>query len=322
MMALAVRSLSSRYPLTVLKYRRHIMRRLVAEKISKGCYDLVYVDHLQSMAYLGSNINVPVILDEHNCEGELIRQKYVSSNNVLVKWFMKREWRKISRFEAEAVQRATCTIVLTKQDKRDIEGEGGRGNFSVIPISVPDKGIKRYNDGKPPFRILFLGTLTWEPNITGLLWFVDEVLPELTGVELVVAGKGLSEQHAEHMKSAGARVLGYVESVDVVYDMCDCMVVPLFSGSGQRVKILEAFSKGMPVITTAVGAEGIEYQDGEEIIVANNVSEFINSIKHLMTDHRLYGMLADGSRKRYLRSYSSAAIKQQLLSVIKHGLRQ
>lgn len=117
-------------------------------------------------------------------------------------------------------------------------------------------------------------------------------------------------------------MLGYVESVDVVYDMCDCMVVPLFSGSGQRVKILEAFSKGMPVITTAVGAEGIEYQDGEEIIVANNVSEFINSIKHLMTDHRLYGMLADGSRKRYLRSYSSAAIKQQLLSVIKHGLRQ
>ena len=85
-----------------------------------------------------------------------------------------------------------------------------------------------------------------EPNITGLLWFVDEVLPELTGVELVVAGKGLSEQHAEHMKSAGARVLGYVESVDVVYDMCDCMVVPLFSGSGQRVKILEAFSKACP----------------------------------------------------------------------------
>ena len=102
-------------------------------------------------------------------------------------------------------------------------------------------------------------------------------------------------------------VTGYVESVDLYYELCDLMIVPLFVGSGQRIKIIEAFSRKMPVVSTSIGAEGLIFEDGRSIIIANNVSEFVEAILRLRNTE-LRKFIANEARKKYDKFYSTEAI--------------
>lgn len=169
-------------------------------------------------------------------------------------------------------------------------------------------------------RLLFLGTLTWEPNVSGIEWFLDEVYPKLNDVRLVIAGKGISEHLREKALAAGAKVLGYVEDVNDVYDNCDVMIVPLFMGSGQRVKIIEAFSKGMPVITTSTGVEGLHYRDGENVVKANSARDFVAAVARLKDD-KFYNHIACAARATYISHYSIDTTKQMINNVIESTMQ-
>ena len=184
-----------------------------------------------------------------------------------------------------------------------------------------DKGIKNQRDDSDGFlNILFVGTLTWEPNNQGLIWFLDNVIPILDhdGIRyrLYIVGKNPSTDIIERTKgNSSITVTGYVDSVDVYYDLCDCTIVPLFIGSGQRVKLIEAFSKGMPAISTSIGAEGLEYIDGETIIIADDKDDFKIAIKTL-TDKQRQKDIGEKAREIYDKNYSPEAIEELLCQAV------
>ncbi len=321
MAGVALRSLLTGRPFAAEKYRTRNMVAMLERLFAKHHYDLVYCDHLQMGVYLDIlPSGIPVILDEHNCESELARQRATKSRNPIKKWFLKLEYRKLKMFEARIVNRADKTIVLTKEDKACLEEAGARGDFELIPIGVEDTGVKKYRGKRNPMRLLFLGTLTWEPNVSGIEWFLENVYPCLNNAQLVIAGKGISGQLKEKALSFGAEVLGYVENVNDVYDDCDAMVVPLFMGSGQRVKIIEAFSKGMPVITTSIGIEGIHAEDQREALIADSPKQFVESI-NIIQNEDIYLSIAESARRRYEEDYSTQMILNRIKSVVASVLK-
>ena len=144
--------------------------------------------------------------------------------------------------------------------------------------------------------------------------------PCLNNAQLVIAGKGISGQLKEKALSFGAEVLGYVENVNDVYDDCDAMVVPLFMGSGQMVKIIEAFSKGMPVITTSIGIEGIHAEDQREALIADSPKQFVESI-NIIQNEDIYLSIAESARRRYEEDYSTQMILNRIKSVVASVLK-
>lgn len=310
---IAARSLFSKLPFSVMKYKSLKLSRVLKKLCKQESYDLVYFDHLQMMVFEKNITTVEKkLLDEHNCESELAKQRLAQTNNWLKRRFLKIEYKKLCKFESKALRDVDHVILLSDQDKKLLIHVANRDfNCDIIPISVKDRGVKSYRTNIDSLRILFLGTLTWEPNIRGIEWFINKVMPFTKNVELIVAGRGLDKR----LERENVHILGYVENLDKIYDECDIMIVPLFMGSGQRVKIIEAYSKGMPVITTTIGVEGLVYANGENVLIADNKEEFLSAIDAIARNDN-YLKLARGARRTYEDYYSEAIIESKIIASI------
>lgn len=322
MFRMALQSLASRYSFGVYKYKCEEMEHLLRKLSTENQYGCIYYDHLQMYIYepLIKTLwpEAKEIIDEHNCETVIMQRNVDVSVNPIKKAFLKIEVRKLAKFENESIARADKTIVLSEADQRALEQQLGKKFLSIIiPNRVAEtQKIKKTNKQvSDKLRIMFVGTMTWEPNNSGILWFMDNVYRKILesnqNVELYVIGKNPSSQVINLAKTLhNVTVTGYVDSVDPYYEMCDLMVVPLFVGSGQRIKIIEAFSRKMPVISTTIGAEGLVYQNGESIIIADDIEHFIDAIEKF-NDFELRNMIASNARRNYDEYYSTEAIGQQ-----------
>lgn len=326
MIGIAAKSLFSRYPFSIYKYQSKKMKNEL-EKKAHIKYDVIYFDHLPMCIFLNYAHtlwpNAKLILDEHNCETIIVKRRAAESNNVIKKLFLNVEALKLKSFEKNSILKATKTIVLSSTDYKSLKKvTKSEFNHAVIPIGVPDRGLKKETNNKD-LKVLFIGTLTWEPNNAGLIWFLEEVMPIIErkkiNLHLYIVGKNpseevkkLSEQYNEKIT-----VTGYVDSVDKYYDMCDVTIVPLFIGSGQRVKLIEAFSKGMPAVSTSVGAEGLEYNK-ESIIIANKKEEFADAIEY-MQDKNVRKKISVNSRNIYDMLYSPSTVSKLIVCTIEES---
>lgn len=326
MARMALQSLASCYSFGVYKYKSKGMKQLLRELSSKHEYGCIYYDHLQMYIYEPFIKKLwpqaKEIIDEHNCETVIMQRNADVSVNPIKKVFLMVEARKLKRFENESIRKADETIVLSEADKIALEKQmGGPFPSIIIPNRVAETSkIKKTNEqASDKLRIMFVGTMTWEPNNSGILWFMDNVYRKILEsnqkVELYIVGKNPSNQVIELAKTLeNVTVTGYVDSVDPYYEMCDLMVVPLFVGSGQRIKIIEAFSRKMPVVSTTIGAEGLVYQDGQSIFIANQPEEFVNAIEKCK-EFEIRRTIADNARKNYDLHYSTEAIGQRFNQV-------
>lgn len=325
MMQVAMRSLFSKFSFGVYKYKSQDMFLKLKELSESVQYDYIYYDHLQMCIYKPySDTLFPgciTVLDEHNCETLIMLRNAQNSSNVAKKLFLYLEAYKLRYFEARCLTTVDASIVLSQEDYRMLR-ELCKDDFphKVIPIGIQDRGIKKDTpiDGKG-LNILFVGTLTWEPNNKGMQWFLREVVPLLDERDfqytLYIVGKNPSRELEELIGLHENIILtGYVDSVDEYYDKCHCMIVPLFIGSGQRVKIIEAFSKGMPVISTSIGAEGLHYSHGDNILIADNADEFVRNIVAISEEQRK--RISVMGRQTYEEHYSPRAVQAKIVEVI------
>lgn len=315
MMAVAFKSLFSKYPFGIYKYESKQMRDVIAKKIKENDYDIIYFEHLQMYKYFNSfdRKNVKFVLDQQNSESEIVYRTYQNSNNFLKKIFLNIEYNKIRKFEKKALSDVDKIYALSENDVESMKRLNvNLRNFSVIPIGVIDNGIiNKKEDKNKKLTLMFIGTLTWNPNNQGILWFVRNVIPKLneSGIEydLYIVGKNPSEELKELCESYNnIFVTGYVDDVDEMYVKSDVMVVPLFIGSGQRVKIIESFSKGIPVISTSIGAEGLDCITDYNVVIADTDIEFVDSLRK-MSDETFRKKIASNARKTFEEKYSLEA---------------
>ena len=324
MIGIAAKSLFSRLPFSIYKYQSDKMNQKLVAKADNS-YNIIYFDHLPMCAYLDFACDLwpdaKFILDEHNCEAIIARRKAKEVNNIFKKLFLKLEAYKLGIFEANSIQNVDKTIVLSHADYSSLR-QLSKTDFdhAIIPIGVPDRGRKKKTDDDT-LNILFIGTLTWEPNNIGLIWFLKEVMPILESKKLdyhfFIVGKNPSAEIVKLSKKYQGKITitGYVDSVDEYYDRCDCTIVPLFIGSGQRVKLIEAFSKGIPAISTTIGAEGLEYKNNESIFIADDKKSFAATIES-MKNIELRTIVGNNCRQIYEKMYSPEAISSLIIEAI------
>ena len=200
----------------------------------------------------------------------------------------------------------------------------GRVRGFTIRTGV-DTTMLQYDDHPDKFdsrEILFCGSLDYSPNRNGLLWFHQSIWPLirqcLPRVKLVVIGKGQTGSQFSSLRSdPSVDFIGEVESVVPYYQRCGCVIVPLLEGSGTRIKILEAMSLGNPVISTPIGAEGIEAEHGSEILLADKPEEFAAAISRLLGNRQLFGAMRRAGRRLVEEKYEWRTIGDEINRIIK-----
>jgi glycosyltransferase involved in cell wall biosynthesis len=173
--------------------------------------------------------------------------------------------------------------------------------------------------------MLFLGSFRHQPNQVALDWFTRDVLPlileRLPQARLLVAGSDPPPRHAFPDPLNAIDLLGFVDDIQPLFSSCALFVCPIRSGSGVRVKLLEAFASGIPVVSTYLGAEGLARVDGEFCALADDASGFAAKVVQLLEDEAAAAAMAERARREVLENWDAAAITRKLVAKYEEILR-
>jgi glycosyltransferase involved in cell wall biosynthesis len=175
--------------------------------------------------------------------------------------------------------------------------------ITVIPIAVDTQQIRPVERQTDSLRILTMGTLYYPPNADGIRWFIQDVFPlirhALPDVRLTVVGKNPPKDFLRLANESRDSIVvtGYVPDLDPYFAESTMMVIPVRAGGGMRVRILEAFARAMPVVTTTVGLEGIQAQPGSDVMVADTPDEFAKAVIGILGDKHLQAKLSMNGRR-------------------------
>ena len=169
--------------------------------------------------------------------------------------------------------------------------------------------------------ILFFGAMSREENYLSAIWFVDNVMPKLQelNVRFLIAGSNPPEI-LKKKESKAVKILGYTSDMAKYFSSCICLVAPLKLGAGIKVKILEAMSAGIPVLTNEIGIEGIEAVNEKEYILCSSPDEYADSIRRLLSDRHLGEELSLNSKRFIKKKYHMASRLDDLINIIENDL--
>ena len=303
--------------------------RLLARDIA---FDVVHADQL-SMAWYAllaaeaAPRRPKTLLDAHNAIYKLTERIAAESHGPR-RLVTQREAGAFRRYEADMVRRFDALLTVTEEDRAlllDLFDEPERSlqaaKFTTIPICVdpaqvgPITRSSGPSEASPP-TILHLGTMFWPPNVAGVLWFAREVLPliwqSLPQARFVVVGKNPPAEVRALAADPRIQVTGYVPDPLPHLQAADAFVVPLHSGGGMRVKILDGWLWGLPIVSTPIGAEGIELVDGGNILLAGNAPDFAAATLCILTDRELNQRLRREGRRWVEQTYAWQVVYQRL----------
>ena len=312
------KSLLSDTPFLITRDQVPRMETALRGIISEEQFDAVHADQLWMAAYAlyarksaGQNGYQPgLILDQHNAVHLIPARMAQNSPNPLIRQILKREARLMRRYETQVCDQFDRVVWVSGDDFKAVASyqpsiEKMLLKTTIIPICI-DPQI--YNPVLPlpkSDRILFLGGMHWPPNAEGLRWMAQNVLPivreQIPDVELLAVGK---DPPADLQNSGGLSLLGYIEDVEPIWGGCRVFVVPLLSGGGMRVKILDAWAHGLPVVSTSIGAEGIEIKAGGNILIADTPAGFAEAIVRILRDDDMASQLGSSGRKTVQYTYN------------------
>jgi glycosyltransferase involved in cell wall biosynthesis len=184
----------------------------------------------------------------------------------------------------------------------------------VIPPGVDCKTVKSVQPSL--VSVFMISALEWQPNVEGLEWFLKQVWPKVhkkcPDLEFHIAGKRTPE-HILNLKLKNVKVHGFVPDATEFMRKYGLMLVPLFSGSGTRIKILEGMAAGKPIVSTTIGAEGMDYQKGENILIADSVEEWTKVIIDYYNNSSNYNAIGNNGKEWVMKNYSIEESTKRLI---------
>jgi len=278
-------------------------------------FDIAVCDFLDAAVNFPGSFTIPCVLFQHNVESEIWRRHAATAVNPAKKMMYQMEYRKMLRYERAAVCKFQHVIAVSENDRalmmRWVDGD----RITVIPTGVdlteyrpsPPLAGSGQNDGDDPAPlIIFIGAMDWEPNIDGVEWFCGEVWPQVKAAvpqaRFRIVGRNPDrrvQKWASNANDHSIEVTGRVPSVVDHLRQSAVVIVPLRIGGGTRLKIYEAMATGKAVVSTTVGAEGLDVNHGQDIVLADDASRFAEAIATLLRDR--------GLRRRYEQAAAETA---------------
>ncbi|MBZ0294739.1 MAG: glycosyltransferase family 4 protein [Anaerolineae bacterium] len=296
-------SILSGQPWMMLRDERPEMRQVLADLAAGEHFDIVHADQTNMGQYALPFTNSRKVLDLHNALWMLYKRlSETTSSTSPMKYILARDWRMLKQYEGELCRKFDAVTAVTEEDRALLMEAGAPDNITVIPIAI-DTDEQALIDRRPSGpHIVHIGTMYWPPNIQGITWFLDHVYPiikqEVPDVRCTLIGARPPEQIVE--RSADDRTLtvtGYVDDPTPFLEDASMTVVPLHAGGGMRVKILNALSQGIPMVSTTVGCEGIKVTHDHDILIADEAEAFAQSSIRLLTDSDLNRRLTHQGRQ-------------------------
>ena len=311
-----LRGTVGRFPFVVEKYASADMRARIAELLPQT--DIVHVDMLP-LAALVDTTRVPIVLNAHNVEHELLQRRIDIETRPLHRAFLRTQVARLRQFETDVCRRASRILACSETDAQLLAALAPQTPVTIVPNGVDTDAIQPSAEAPSGSeRMIFVGQMSWFPNRDGVEWFLAEILPRIVrakpDAKFVLVGKSAGLQVPAAL-SGNVELLGFVDDLVPVMRDAAVYVVPLRAGSGTRLKVLEAMAFGKAIVTTRIGSEGITLPDGESALYADDADGFAAAVVRVMGDRDLAARLGERARALAVEQYDWKAITAGMLPV-------
>lgn len=319
-------SLLSLKPFRALKHYSKEMEEFIRKINKKQTFDVIYIDHDVMIQYLGAvstKNKALVFYDEHNISSLAAWRNFLIEKNPIDKLAYLLETTKWVFYEQKYLSHFNHIFAISRLDKKRLIKRGiNPKKVSFLPIPIEIEPLFKFNPKEK--NILFIGLMSWKPNNDGFWWFYKEIFPaikkEIADVRLTVIGAYPSKSMREAAKiDDNLEFLGYVKNLIPYFKKTSVFIAPIRSGGGIRIKILDALSRGVPVVSTTVGVEGIEAKNKREMIIADRPRVFAQAVIEILEDRKLAQRLSKGGIKFIQNKYSPKRTKRILKKVLSKG---
>lgn len=296
------------------------LRPRVRALLDEGPPDVVCVEHDWAAAWARDlPAAVPSVLTLHNLSWRYYdaRARAESGLRRVGLGMEAARWR---RHDRTWLPRYDRLVTVSEQDRAGALELVSGARVEVVPNGVDTEGLQPTADAPEPDTLVFTGSMAYPPNAEGIAWFVREVWPTVRDARpearLLVVGRDPSEAVRSLGDDPGVEVTGAVPDIDPYFARATAAIVPIRSGGGTRLKVLEALAAGRPVVSTRLGAEGIEVRDDEHLLLADEPGEFAAAAVRLLEDGELRSRLATAGRQLVEERYDWRALGDRLEAVL------
>ena len=313
-------------PYKVAKFRSAAMEERLAAVLSGVRVDVLHVELATApyAEYVASIATGPcrVVLDEHNIESQMLLEHCSSRSFGALTPIAYLEALRTRTFERATARDVDLVFLISEQDREAIQAlTAQRGaRTCVVPpvVALPRADAIRNHSGRIGAHptLTFVGQMSWLPNEEAVRFFAQDVLPLIRSAgadpRVLVVGGGVSAALQADLASAGVETLGYVEDLAEIYHRTDVFIAPFTGGGGVRIKLLDAMSAGLPVVTTPAGAKGLESEAGRALLVADGAEQFARAVRRVLDNPGIARRLSD-SGLEYVRRHHSRASAVELM---------
>ncbi|MCK9616982.1 MAG: glycosyltransferase family 4 protein [Lentimicrobiaceae bacterium] len=290
----------------------------ISEVVQNDNFDIIQFETLYISPYIETirkYSNAKIILRAHNIEHLIWERVALSCKQPVKRRYLWHLARTLKKYELNALHKFDGIAAITRKDAIYFRNCGTIAPVTDISFGINFDNYQEDNSATEFPSVFHIGAMNWIPNNEGIKWFLENIwgkinilFPDLT---FYIAGREMPDW-IQKKKYPNVEILGEVEDASAFMRSKAIMVVPLFSGSGIRIKIIEGMALGKTIITTRIGAEGINCTDNENVIIADNPIDFIAALKKCLENKELCCKIGSNARKLIEKEHNNQLIIRKL----------
>ncbi|MEI9811564.1 MAG: glycosyltransferase family 4 protein [Acidobacteriota bacterium] len=319
-----LRGLAGPHPLTVLNYSTAPMRDALSTLLERTPFDAVQIEGTPMEAYapiLLRRARPPVLIyDWHNIESELMLRYAEQSSSAVRRFYANRTAHLLAQTERRMLARpAAAHLVCSGREQTLLQSLAPRASVHLVPNGVDTQAFASLTPAAQRNRLLFVGTMDYHANIDAAVAFARDVWPQLhaalPNLRFTLAGANPAPAVRELASQPGIEVTGTVPSLLPYYAEAVASLVPLKTGGGTRLKILESFAAGVPVVSTAVGAEGLDAIPDQHFLLAESPADWTAAVHRIVSQPGVAAGMAQRAQAFARESYDWSVVGQKLCRI-------
>lgn len=293
------------------------------KKLQSTRFDIIQIEGVFMCAYIPiikKYSKAKIVLRSHNVEHQIWERHLANEKNFLKKTYVSIQNNRLKTFEIKAFNDVDAIVTITDEDKKTIASICPNKLIETCLTGVNLEKYKQVTLPKLPNTLFHFASMDWMPNIEAVEWLMQNVWSEIIkqnpASKLILAGRGMPDKF-KNLDSQNITVINNVKDSAEFYSTYDIMLVPLWSGSGLRIKLVEGLAYGKAIITTSIGAEGIPYTNHKNMIIADSAKEFIDAILMLLNSSSQKENLQIAARNLAQETFDYKSVAANLITFYK-----
>ena len=291
----------------------------LTEILSKEKFDIIHLESLFVTPYIGTIRRLSkarVYLRSHNLEYMIWERMASGAKNKAKKAYLKLLSKQLKRYEIKTVNDVDGIVAITQEDAYKYQKLNSNTPIITIPFGLDISEYKPIYKSIDKPNLFHIGSMDWKPNIEAFDWFISNVWPKINikfpHLKMKLAGRNMPDNYNNKL-AINVEIVGEVDSAIDFINKNDVMIVPLQSAGGMRIKIIEGMAMGKTIISSSIGAEGINYENGKNILIANTIAEYLKHIDTLIQNPEKCNEIGKNARTLIEEQYDSLAVTKNLI---------